>query len=244
MAASERVLGSCLPEDNPFHIVTKTPRFEGVTGTTGSRLLKQAFRRSLKQMGQESVYGLLIHNSDDLLSMHGKALWDTMRELRDSGFIEKIGVSVYSPGQVDAVLDNYPIDLIQLPLNVLDQRMVQKGCLKQLKDRNVEIHSRSAFLQGLLLMDPESLGEHFTPARKVLLAYHDRLKSEGISPAQAALGFVRGICEIDIVIVGVNNAVQLTELCGFFKNSTIESEMDFSAFAIEDETIVNPGFWN
>ena len=242
---SEEVLGRCLSENHPFRIVTKTPAFKSpsLTGDDGA-FLKETFYLSLQKLKQSAVYGLLIHNAKDLLSTHGNVLWRAMQELRDAALVEKIGVSVYSPEQLDAVLQSYRIDLVQLPVNVLDQRMIRYGHLRKFKEQGIEIHTRSVFLQGLLLMDPTALSKYFSPVRHSLTEYHQLLKARGIKPTEAALGFVCGIPEIDAVIVGVNDAHQLKEFCASIGDASLNSKIDFASFSIDDERIINPTFWN
>jgi aryl-alcohol dehydrogenase-like predicted oxidoreductase len=241
---SETVIGLCLAGNHPFRIVTKTPSFQKtVLAAEDALLLKETFSASLRKLGQKSVYGLLVHHADDLLSGNSAVLWRAMQELKDSGLVEKIGVSVYSPEQADAVLRSFAVDLVQLPVNVLDQRMVHNGHLRRLKDRGIEIHSRSVFLQGLLLMNPSTVPEHFSPIRRQLIRYHALLHDCQIMPAAAALAFVSGIREIDVVIVGVNDASQLRELCETGCTDSFHQRTDFSSFAIDDEAMVNPSHW-
>ena len=51
---------------------------------------------------------------------------------------------------------------IQIPVNALDRRAIHSGLLRRLKTKGVEIHARSVFLQGLLLMQPTELPEFFS----------------------------------------------------------------------------------
>ena len=242
--SSEKIIGRCLPGDHPFRIVTKTPSYNKTGLTEGDALLlKDAFHASLHKLERKSVYGLLIHDSDDLLSLNGIVLWRAMQELRESGVVEKIGVSVYSPDQLDAVLCSFHIDLVQLPVNVLDQRMIRSNHLRRLKDRGIEIHSRSVFLQGLLLVDPITLPEHFSRIRQRLIQYHEFLSANRVTPREAAMVFVSGIREIDVVVVGVNDARQLVELCDIADLNSPFPDIDFSSFSIKDEAIVNPSRW-
>ena len=48
-------------------------------------------------------------------------------------------------------MGNYNIDLIQIPLNLFDRRFEKQGYLEKFKKKHIEIHTRSIFLQGLLL---------------------------------------------------------------------------------------------
>jgi aryl-alcohol dehydrogenase-like predicted oxidoreductase len=242
---SEKIVGLSLPDHHPFRFVTKTPSFQKKLLTESDALaLKERFHVSLRDLKQESIYGLLIHNVGDLLSRNGALLWRTMQELKESGLVEKIGISIYSPGQLDTALYSFRPDLVQLPVNVLDQRMIQNGYLKRLKDLDIEIHSRSVFLQGLLLMDPITVPRYFSPIRRQLIRYHDLLHSNRIMPTEAALAFVRSVREIDVVVVGVNDSRQLQELCEIRYSAPSLQYFDFSSFSINDEAMVDPSRWN
>ena len=46
---------------------------------------------------------------------------------------------------------NLIFDVIQLPINVLNQEFFQKEFFVELKKKKIEIHARSIFLQGLLI---------------------------------------------------------------------------------------------
>lgn len=237
---SESVLGNALLKKNSFDIITKTPRFEGTERQKRAKMLKQTFQRSLQYLRSASLYGLLIHHADDLISDGGNLLMDQMIELKQEGLIKKIGVSVYTARQIDQVLDKYSIDLVQLPVNVLDQRLLVSGHLTLLKKAGVEIHARSVFLQGLLLMDPMTVPPYFTSIRQRLTDYHGYLRRLGLKPVQAALGFVTALAETDCVICGVNSQQQLEEI---YASRTPLDPDQFTRFAISDEKIVNPSQW-
>lgn len=239
---SEAVLGQSLPPASGFKIVTKTPQFAKQTlDGSDAQHLEDTLRSSLAKLGTASVYGLLIHRADDLLLPGGDLLVERLLRLKQTGLVSKVGVSVYSGRQIDQMLERFPMDLIQLPINVLDQRLLQSGHLKKLKNAGVEIHARSAFLQGLLLMELQEIPGYFDSVRGRLESYQRFIKDHGLTPLQAAMGFVSGIPEIDQVVCGVNDARQLREIC-----EAAQAKVDFRAFAdfaITDEAIVNPALW-
>ncbi|MBE3023625.1 aldo/keto reductase [Janthinobacterium sp. GW458P] len=242
---SEAVLGRTMAADTSFDIVTKTPQFSGaVLGAVDAQQLEESLHVSLLKLQRTAVYGLLIHRVDDLLLPGGEVLMERMVQLKARGLVRKIGVSVYTGQQIDAVLARFPIDLIQLPINVLDQRLLHAGHLRKLKQAGVEIHARSVFLQGLLLMEPCDLPAHFDGVREHLATYHRCIAAQGLTPLQAALGFVTGLEEIDQVVCGVNSSVQLQEICMAAGYMAAGGEhVGYEAFAISDERIVNPALW-
>jgi aryl-alcohol dehydrogenase-like predicted oxidoreductase len=238
---SEEVLGRTLPRGVDFQIVTKTPYFsKSKISRTESRVLVETFYRSLERMRIPAVYGLLIHHVDDVLVEGGSHLIETMTDLQQRGLVRKIGVSVYTAEEIDRTLEKFKFDLIQVPINIFDQRLLRSGHLSKLKLAGIEIHARSIFLQGLLLMDPTRIPTYFDPVKEHLRQYHDTVRLLGLTPIQAALGFVTGLNEIDIAVCGVNTHSQLAEMC---KGMMDLEAHRFAHFAIFDEMILNPALW-
>jgi len=240
---SEEILGKTLPHNHHLSIVTKTPRFSKDYITNDDvRLMEETFLKSLSKLKLSSVYGLLIHHADDLFVVNGHLLMEKMLDIKHRGLVEKIGVSVYTGEQIDRVIDKYPIDLIQVPINVLDQRLLISGHLLQLKKAGIKIHARSVFLQGLLLMEPKAVPSYFNPIREHLLKYREYLQAHDISPLQYALQFVLQQPEIDTVLVGVCSATEVREIVSCVKNIS-NSWSNYSDWAINDERFLNPTLW-
>jgi len=241
---SEDVIGQSISEEMSFKIVTKIPPLrKSLIEEPVAELIKDTFMQSLKRLKQKSIYGLLVHHVDDLFSPGGYHIWQAMEELKDAGLVDKIGVSVYSPKEIEKVLSSYSPDIIQVPLNVFDQRILKNDYLKHLKIQGIEIHCRSVFLQGLLLMKLEEIPSYFEPFKPLLEHYHRSLQKKGISLLQAALGFVYGISDKDYIIVGINNKNHLKEIIESFNTFDVLNQIDFSEFSLDDERLVNPSHW-
>lgn len=238
---SEEVLGKFLPESG-FDIVTKTPSLRKPLITQDDcDEVRRAFTLSLERLKKEKVYGLLLHHAGDAQVAGGKDLLGTLSDLKREGKIEKIGVSVYDMEQIDFLTENFDIDLVQLPLNVFDQRLVSSRSLKKLKTRGIEIHVRSAFLQGVVFMEAEDVP--VSGLRPALRRFHKVVKARGISPVSAALAFVAGLEEVDCVICGVNSAAQFKALCDEMEQLPDLPAGFFDEFAINDVNLVNPANW-
>jgi len=243
---SESVIGRCLPEQNKFRIIIKTPFFKKSRYTAADgNTIKSAFYESLERLRLSSVAGLLIHHADDALAEGSEFLYDAMHELKSKGLVEKIGFSVYSGEQIGKLLDLYDFEMIQVPVNVLDQRLIKGGELKKLRNKGIEVHARSIFLQGLLLMEPDNLHSFFDPIKPVINKYKDFIISRGLTPVEGAINFIASMPEIDYIIVGVNTAVQLRANLDSFKRS-LENRMaleNFSMFSLEDSRYIDPSLW-
>jgi aryl-alcohol dehydrogenase-like predicted oxidoreductase len=238
---SETVIGNYLDKKS-WNVVTKTPNFKGNTVNSNHvNKLLNSFILARKQFNQERLYGLLVHNCDELFLPGGEKIFHAMSQLKKNGIVEKIGVSIYNSEQINSVLDNYPIDLIQLPINILDQRLINDGSLVKLKQNGVEIHARSAFLQGLLLMETHSVPLWFDPIKKKLKSFHDEANNRNISALQLALGFVNSISEIDKVIVGVNTLRHLQEIVD--ATSIYVNPSKFASLSVNDSMFINPSNW-
>ncbi len=241
---SETVLGQALASlGHDFAIVTKTPRFD-VTGDLKAEAdrLEQTFLHSLKSLQKEAIHGLMFHHADDLLTDESSVLVERVCALKQQGLISKWGFSAYTGQQLDAILHRFTPDLVQVPVNVLDQRLLNGGQLKRLKQAGVEIHSRSAFLQGLLLMDAAALNPYFAPYVGILESFSREARNKGFSQLQATLKFVMDIVEIDHVIVGVCSGSELQQIVAA-ATALPANTISYERFACADEGLVNPALW-
>ena len=239
--SAEEVIGTCEPEDKPFEIVTKTtPLAEGSGAASVETIVVDSFRSSCRKLDRTRVHGLMVHHAEDFLGEHGTELYDTLCLLKDQKRVDRIGVSIYDAAEIDAVLGRYDLDLIQVPLSLFDQRLSDNGYLRDLKRIGFEIHARSVFLQGLMLMQPNDLPPYLRRAEKHLREFLAYLRKSGTTPIQAALGFVREVREVDVALIGVNNLAHLSENIDAYRSAP---QVDFAEWGIDDETILDPRKW-
>jgi aryl-alcohol dehydrogenase-like predicted oxidoreductase len=227
---SEQVLGDAGVDG--YQIVTKTVSLKSDV----NRVIK-GFYQSLENLNQKAVDGLLIHDINEVNDKEFNGLFERLDELKQQGLVNKIGFSTYVPEQVDFLLENFDFDIIQLPFNVFDNRLIQGGQLKALKDRNIEVHARSVFLQGVLL-NFDSLSGYFSIWKEQFDTYQAMVSDRGLSLLEYALNFVLNIKEIDKVLVGVNREDQLKEIV-----QSVHSQKDISAYPINDINLLNPSLW-
>jgi aryl-alcohol dehydrogenase-like predicted oxidoreductase len=154
---SESVIGKISLREPVGGVVTKV-----AVDAVSAADVRSSCLKSLERLRRTSLYGLLVHRTNSLLELNGCEIWKELEALKEEGKVERIGVSVYSPQEMSVLLDKFPLDMIQVPLSVLDQRMIRSNLLKKAKDMGVEIHARSVFLQGILLMDEHSIPKHLS----------------------------------------------------------------------------------
>ena len=196
--------------------------------------------QSLKKLNISTLHGVLLHRPSDLLGEFGKEYFAALLRLKDSGVIQGLGYSVYSPDFLEELTAIYWPDIVQTPYNVFDQRIKDSGWLERLWQGNTKIHARSVFLQGLLLMNQGNRPDYFKKWSDQLSLWDQVLKRYAMSPAAAALSYVLSEDRFEKVIIGVNSAQQLKELVEL-NVKTIESLRELSSL---DLALIEPFQWN
>ncbi len=210
---AEALVGRLLPDRHGFRIVTKTPAVPAPRIESAHRQQwLDSLERSLDRLRIRRAYGLLVHHVADLDKPGWQHLVDALQEAKARGLVYRIGVSIYNEQQLTLAESRLCPEIVQLPFNALDRRPIAAGTLTHLKTRGAEIHARSLFLQGLLLMPPAGLPDFFEPLQPVLASLRNAWASRGLSPVAACLAFVLRHPAIDAAIVGVNRRVELAEI--------------------------------
>ena len=237
--SSEKVLGEANVQN--FKVVTKTRHFDNAEISNDDiDLLKKDFSCSLVDLRQESFYGVLVHDANDLLKPGSKKLFDQLESLKQAEKIKKIGVSIYDNKQLQSILENFDIDIVQLPFNILDKRLIDSGMLVKLQNRGIEVHARSVFLQGLLLMSNQDRPRKFHRWNALWKTWHEWLNDNQITALEAAIRHAVSMPEISKVLVGVDTKDQLKEIIiasdGILPNIPAE-------LYTNDVNLLNPSNW-
>lgn len=195
---------------------------------------------SCERLKVEKVYGLLLHRPMELLQPYGSELYAALKELKVEGKVEKIGVSIYAPEDLEALYPQFCFDIVQTPFNGLDQRIVRSGWLARLKAEGVEVHARSIFLQGLLLMTPENRPTQFARWSHLWNQFHAWLRESKFTPLQACLGCAFHEQGFDRILVGVDSLNQLQEIL-----DTLQIELpSWPVHLVSDDLdLIHPSRW-
>ena len=231
---SELVLGEVL-EEHPmiFRIISKYPQsLHGVEDT---------LRKSLLDLRQNQLYGYLVHHFEFYRA--NPSLWNDMVRLKENGLIQKIGFSLYSPNQLEYLLNkNIHFNLLQFPYNIFDRQF--EPCFSLLKELNVEIHIRSVFLQGLFFKNISSLNERLTPLTSYLQELYRYSNENEISVEELALNYVTMNPHIDGVLIGVDNKRQLDLNIKALDKDIRSHDIDFvKSLNVKEYNLLNPANW-
>lgn len=223
-----------------FKIITKVPALPNHVQNVHEWYSTQV-NLSIERLNVKKIYGLLLHRAEDLLGDNGTLIFNALIELKKTGLVDKIGISINSFYVANEIIKKYKLDLIQLPFNIIDHRLIKSGMLQRIKDKDYEIHTRSAFLQGLLLMDEAERPAKFLKWDSIWKELSNWKSKNSINVLQAAIQFPLSFPEIDKVIVGVQNSDQLIEIFNLANNKLIEK---FPNIQCDDEDLINPSRWD
>ena len=222
-----------------WKIVTKLPAIpDGCKDIY--RWMNTSINDSLGRLKVNNLYGILLHRPQQLLEKDGELLYLALQRLKEKKIVKKVGISIYDPSELDVLLDKYKLDLVQAPFNVFDHRLIESGWMRELSERGVELHVRSIFLQGLLLMTNENRPVKFNRWHNLWNCWGDWLQASDLSATEACVRYALSFPEISQVIIGVNSQQQLSEIIKasngsvpILPNQIISREVD----------LINPACW-
>ena len=187
----------------------------------------------------------------DITLAHSLELWrensfrNELNSLKKRGLIKKTGVSVYNKKEIINIL-NKPndIDVIQLPVNILDTRLVKDDSLKLLYKQGIEIHARSVFLQGMFFLSNSIIKKKFGEAFAAIQFIKSIIKNQNLNLAEFSLLFVINLIPVSKVIIGIDSLKQLKSNIGSI-NRKIDSNIYQQALSLEfdNDNILNPSLW-
>ena len=232
---SEQTLGHYIKKNysNSWEIITKT-------STLKYSLINQY--KDSKEALSISPRGILAHSSKLFLK---KEFQNQLHELLKKYPDLKIGVSVYTKDEILNVLNcRKNIDIIQIPINIIDTRLYHDGTLKMLHEQGIKIFARSVFLQGLFFLNKEQLKSRF----KVMFPAIEKLqiiaKKSDLTLSELSLLWVFNLKEIYKLIIGVDTHFQLQNNIDSLKkevNPDIFNESLSVKFNVDN--FLNPSMW-
>lgn len=224
-----------------WQVVSKLPPIPADRSDVG-RWVEESIHGSLAALRVDSLHGLLLHRPGQLLEPGGDELFWAMQCAKRDGLVSCIGVSIYDPEELAALSARFSFDLVQSPLSLLDRRLEESGWLARLHADGVEIHTRSVFLQGLLLMPPERRPAKFTRWAPVWSSFDALVAESERSPLELCLGYALSIDEIDRVIVGIDGLAQLGEILEAARRPVRTATDRLPPCA--DAELLNPALWS
>jgi aryl-alcohol dehydrogenase-like predicted oxidoreductase len=230
----QRLVG--LAEGLPFRIVTKLPPLpSGMQPPAAADWAESMLERSRTRLGAH-LHAVLFHRAEDLLDASAEALWRRCAEwVGRQGVL--LGASAYEPDTVARLQAQFALQIAQLPGNALDQRLAM---LPAPAASSMQIHVRSAFLQGLLLMDRRVAAKRVPAAAVALAHWHAWAAEHRLDPLHAALGLAKGLPGVTHCVVGVDDLPQLEAIGAAWAEAM---PLHAAELAVTDLDVIDPRRW-
>ncbi len=236
----EKVLGEIGVED--FKVITKIEKRLSKNLSIES-WINESIERSLTLLGIKKIYGLLIHNSRHFDKTEFFEVINTLNRLKARELVDKIGLSIYDPNELDQIDSPFSFDVIQAPSNLIDRRLTESGWLEKLIDKKVEVHFRSIFMQGLLLLPKEKMPNKFDRWNTIFEKWHLYIEANKFDPLEVCVKYAFSQQNSSKVLVGVESAEQLEEIIRY-KSSENKLNLDDLLFMkSEDRELLDPYNW-
>jgi len=241
---SEKVLGRIIKDlgiASKAKVITKfAPNLDHSDRTA----LDKELKISMDNLGVESLYGMMLHR-EDMLDLWGKGLGRYLMGIVDSGRVTHVGVSVYSPEKAIQALNIESISMVQLPTNIIDRRFEKAGVFQLAGEVGKKIYIRSIFLQGLLLILPESLPEHMRCAAPVLNRLTWLAQDIGLKVMELCIGYIKHTFTHARLVFGAETQAQVREnlKCWNVAWPNELTQRIQTEFKDVDEMILNPSLW-
>jgi aryl-alcohol dehydrogenase-like predicted oxidoreductase len=236
---SEEILGSVGVSD--WNVMSKMLPIDACNALDIKNIEKSVMK-SIETLGLDAIDGLFVHEPSNALHENAGHIFDSLNKLKDGGFLKNVGVSVYTPEELLKILERHSVDLVQIPMNVFDQRFENSGVLDLLARSGVKVHVRSVFLQGLLLKEPSDLPTYFKPWAQSFSNFHEFCHEEKIRPLQYILKQALMNSKVDKVILGFDGLQSVTDIVEEIEKIEVETSLQ-SDFSQSDVNLIEPRRW-
>lgn len=233
---AEQRIGSYLKKNktSPWKIITKISSVEHI---------KNQVIDSKKKLNKRP-HAILAHS--EKIFRHKNFIKFVESLKKDPKFFFQIGVSVYNEEEINSVLKSEILpQIIQLPINILDQRLFSNRVLHDIASNGISIHARSIFLQGLFYLPKSIWRKKFEDAFSSLERLERISIKNNMTLSELSLLWVTRLNEIEKTIIGVESVDQLKQHFGSFKKKLNNNALDeIENINYNNENILNPALWN
>jgi aryl-alcohol dehydrogenase-like predicted oxidoreductase len=241
---AEKVIGRNLPKDHTFRLISKLPAQDQEVYTTDNiEKWESSLVKSCRRMGVTSLEALLIHSPKDLKKPDNAILSQWLLSIKERGLVGRLGISIYSPKDLEGISPEFQ-EIVQLPLSLYDQRLLNDGTIRRLIRQGTKIHARSIFLQGLLLLPSckwpiwmsRETREHHAKLEQLAV-------SRGCSLQDCVLGFVKAQEYLEAVVVGICSLKELQQLLHSWEKCLVLKNSEWKNWALYDTSGLDPRSW-
>ena len=226
---------------NEFTTLSKLPVTE--PNKNRKKWVLNNIKKSLKILNKKFFHAVFVHNTNYLYDKKGSEIYKGLVIAQKNGLVKNIGVSTYTIKEIKFIVKNFKkFNIIMLPYNIIDRRPIKSKIFETLHKLNIEIHTRSVFLQGLLLLNKKKMPKKFSKWSKVFNSIDKVSKKFGMSRYEICLRYVLSNPFIDKVLIGTDNFSQLKKLVNVSKKGDIKIKNE-DIKTTNDINLLNPSKW-
>lgn len=232
---AEKRIGHFHNINPPFQVITKFSKEPNLPWKT-------SLEESLTKLNIPLVETAMFHSFKSFSIYRDKM--NELSEISQGNLFQKLGISVYTNDELEALLEVDEISVIQIPFNLLDNENHRGSILRKLHSSGKEIHTRSCFLQGLFFREPSGIPEKLTPLRKYIIEIQRIARNNELHIGHLALQYVLNKNYIHGVLFGVESLNQLNQnLAWAQKNINDEILAKIDIINVEAKNLLNPSEW-
>ncbi len=242
---SEQILGeafAALPGREHIRCVTKlSPDFRSSTFED----LKTAIEDSLRRLGLGHLWGVILHRVEGIEDW--PSLVQAVERCKAQGLIRYFGVSLYEPEEAVRFAREPYIDIIQVPFNVLDRRLIDNDFFPLAIAEGKHIFIRSVFLQGLMLMSESRIKrKRMGWAAEHLAGLHTFIQVNGVDQKTFIIKVVAQRVPEAVLVVGLESYEQLLENLALFDAPPVPEDLTqawWDKLPRYPDKLLNPSLW-
>ncbi|WP_291129820.1 aldo/keto reductase [Flavobacterium sp. UBA7682] len=202
----------------------------------------QSLINSIHSMKLEQIDTIMFHSFESYLNNK-----PDLKEIYDAGasrYFKRIGVSVYTNEEMEALINDEWVSVVQLPFNLLDNHLKRNAIVEKLREQKKEIHTRSCFLQGLFFLNQDKVPEKLTAVKPFLNKLKQIAVENKIEMGHLALQYALSKSYIDKVLIGVDTVTQLENNIKWAEE-TIDGAVfnQIDLINVTDLDLLNPSKW-
>lgn len=243
---SEEVLGKYFSQDKREKTLITKVQF---TDETEANVMESLFLQaedSRKKLGLDKIPFLMLHN-ESYAYKYGKEMVRALTELKKSGIVANVGISVSDKSRLDEILASGVYDCIQTPLNLFDNAEIRSGKIKELAKNDIVIFVRSVYLQGLFFKNPDELPAKLSSAAPALRRLSQIAEEENTSVAALALSYIRDAEGVSSLVLGCETPEQLVDSVDKLSAPALKKSVFDELMSLSEEIepiVIRPWEWN
>lgn len=250
---SEKIIGSFIYtksiDVNHLIIISKLSPIGSVRNNTYDNIykfIKNQIMQSLYDLKIKKIPIFLLHRASDMFLKDGIVI-ECLEQLKREGLVERIGISIYCPEEGEEALKFNEIDVIQVPINIFDHRLIKTNLLEKLKKKKYIIFARSIFLQGLFFIPPKKLPNYLRYASEPIKKFNNLINDYKIDIVSACILFARDLPGITSLVLGAEKIEQISKNIEGINKDPLPNDFNkiiFEEFKDLPEKLINPSLWN